>query len=83
MAELQKMDSTSLAMTWAMPPSTVEINAAISNGYGEGQVLVVELLLEVEESGIDCPDLPLCPAQDIAWDDLIAIKHEIPRRSWA
>ena len=46
--------------------------------YGEPQILVVEFLLEVEETGVDCPCLPLCPAQDIAWDDLIAINNEIP-----
>ena len=51
--------------------------------YGEPQILVVEFLLEVEETGIDCPCFPLCPAQDIAWDDLITINNEIPWLCWA
>ena len=47
-------------------------------GDGEPEVLVVEELVELLETGVDRPQLSLCWSQDVSWNHFIRIQNKLP-----
>ena len=45
---------------------------------GKPCFFMAQVVLELEEAGVDTPGLPLSSAKHISWDDLICIKNQIP-----